>query len=236
MLPDLSTLTISNSCTKDDFKTWTDACGKGSPPRFIKWKKQSSEDKREFREAADRAENDKFSGGQYLSPYKLVDIDRMIKDRVYSIEHVLPRSKINGQAPGAAEDDPLGWVLATRSANSSRSNLPLVLWYTDDLQEGRVEINGVTHYNPPNRMKARLARKWFYIRACYGKIDDLTSPSAAQVKNRDGILANVKKTPVGAAERKMHSILIEKLGGWHNPLLEGNQYLEVAERLSFDCN
>ena len=201
---------------------WLQACGPRRP-RFQAWGSVSARGKRMFYETVNRAENDRFSAGQYDSPYTRMDIDEILKQGIWSIEHVLPRSKVNGRSPGEAENDVFGWDVATRRANSRRSNLPLVLWPTKNLDVGRVDIDGVEHFNPPEESKAALARKWVYIRATYGFIDTLDPPSTAQTKHRDSIVQLVRGERIGYAEERLVLLLSNycktMLGaGWTNPL------------------
>jgi hypothetical protein len=181
LLPDLGNLSIGcyASPTKRTlaWEAWMKACtdgnGIGSRPDVKAWKKTRAKDKQTFYNLIDRSENDRFSMGQYNTPYTGQDIDIIMQNRSWSIEHTLPRSFVNGRSPGEAEDDWLGWDVADRRANSTRSNLPLVLWKTPDLKVGKVDINGEIHFNPIDDFKARLARRWLFLRATYSEIDDI---------------------------------------------------------------
>lgn len=204
----------------DTHARWLEACG-GHLPWFKEWKRVRK-GKKTFRELANASENDRFSLGQYVTPYSRYDIDRVLREKTWSIEHVLPRSFVNGRDPGRAEDDVFGWMVATRSGNATRSNLPLVLWELDpsEFWVGVVVLeDGVTYYNPPNESKPVLARKWLYERATYGEIDQLKRPSTAQFDNRSAISA-MANSNIGYAEERLHLMLSERAGGWKNPLIE----------------
>lgn len=204
---------------------WLDACG-SRMPAFKRWKKLRGADKfRLLHHIALASEDDaRSAAGQYLGPYTEIDVDDIIAARLWSVEHVLPRSMVNGRAPGRAEDDPLGWVVATRGANSRRSNLPLVLWIDGASRVGGADDvathGGEMHYVPPERQRARLARKWLYLRATYSDLDNLSPPTAAQRARIQDIIDLARDAPVGVAEQRAHDELVRVLGGgWRNPLL-----------------
>ncbi len=158
------------------------------------------------------------AAGQYLTAYAEKDIDDVIAEHKWSVEHVLPRSMVNGSASGHAEKDPLGWVEATRRANQRRSNLPLVLWPGGG--GGRVWLEGELHYAPPEQQRARLARKWLFLRATYSVMDFIDAPSKAQLAHMQHIVDLAREGPVGIAEQNAHDALVRVLGGeWRNPLL-----------------
>lgn len=193
-------------------------------PTFKRW--GDTDEKRAFRELVDQSENDRFSIGQYNSPYTNKDVDVLIGEETYSIEHVVPRSVINSKNPGRAEDDFYGWDLADRHANSDRSNLPLVLWPLEHVSDrGRVWISGELHYNPLEEHKARLARRWIYIRCTYFLEDDIDPPSKAQQKHIKDIvkIAKTQNLTQRYAEERLHLLLSkrchEEYGvNWKNPL------------------
>ena len=143
---------------------------------------------------------DEDDGGNYLTAYEEVDIDDLGFRR--SVEHVLPRSRAGWSRQ--AKNDPLGWIEATRRANSSRGNLPLLLW--DGEAEG--------HFSPPLAQRARLARKWLFLRATYKGLDP---PSDAQMRNL-GAIFEAAKEPPGRAEVRVNEIYKRELG-WSNPLI-----------------
>ena len=97
----------------------------------------------------------------YVTPYGEKSIDQLSVAEA-SIEHVLPCSRINGERPGAAEDDPHGWVEVSSSMKELRGELPLALWPSAGESEAAasvVEIHGEAHFLPPLSQRARLARK-----------------------------------------------------------------------------
>lgn len=232
LLPNLSALSITGCYAEPDeydlaWERWIAACTAGSGyhsrPEFKRWKSVKGKEKHEFYELINRSENDRFSAGQYEGPYTGDDIDVIMETKKWSIEHVLPRSRVNGRAPGEAEEDWLGWDVADRDANSDRSNLPLVLWPTNGLPTGRVRVGGVAHYNPPEQYKARLARKWLFLRATYFEVDYLDPPSAAQKERATDIIQHVRRTPIGYAERRFQALLEQHVSKrfkttWKNPL------------------
>jgi hypothetical protein len=246
-LPDLSKLSIADAEKRDDaedrhalVREWHALCG-SRLPSWVRF--GSSAEKKAFRLLADRSENDRFSAGQYQLPYSGDDVDTMFRDRTWSIEHVLPRSLVNGRAPGAAEDDPFGWDVATRSMNSKRSNLPLVLWDAPAVPVGRVDIGGVPHFNPLAEHRDRLARRWLYLRATYAEVDALDPPSAAQRAHADAIVALVARSRLSYAEGRLHGLLEERVKEkygveWSNPLCERERdtygrALALAARIVF---
>jgi hypothetical protein len=164
---------------------------------------------------AAEADDDEVPGGDFVSVYEEEDIDDVLRERTWSVEHVVPRSHVNGAGPGDAEDDPLGWDVATRRANGERSNLPLVLWAEEE-RTGIVEIDGEVHFSPPKDQRARLARKWLFVRKTYGS--SIRPPSTAQTKRFAEILDLVRNYPVRKAEKKFHSMFKARYG-WSNPLL-----------------
>ena len=232
MLPALSLLTIGESPNVEIQKRnvtsfyarWIDACGGiDNLPKFKQWGNRSA--KRVFRELVNRSENDRFSAGQYLGSYTATDVDVMLAKKTYSIEHIVPRSYVNGRRGGRAEADFFGWDLVTRSSNSKRSNLPLVLWEDTSLPLGRVLIEGEMHYNPLEEHKPRLARRWIYIRCTYVFIDDINTPSNLQKKHILKILevAKIQNPNQRYAEQRLHGFLVdycksEYKVNWKNPL------------------
>lgn len=243
MLPDLSALTIGCGPYGDRdeaFREWSALCGTVRP-RWKRW--GNTREKTTFRVMANLSENDRFSGGQYTLPYSLDDIDKMIREETSSIEHILPRSLVNGKLPGAAEADIFGWDVCHRTLNSVRSNLPLALW-PNDMRVGVVNVGGVKHFNPPAENRDRLARRWLYVRATYQGIDHLAPPSAAQLAHADAIIEVVRASPLSYAEKRFHGLLEEYVRNayrttWGNPLCrrdapEYERALALARTLVFD--
>jgi len=215
--PDLSALHLK---PQDDVRTrWLLACG--THPNFMSWKRMRGKHKHALlHSVADAADDDESENGDYLSAYEQRDIDELLAMDLHSVEHVVPRSHVNGGDPGAAENDPIGWIVATRSANSRRSNWPLYLWPDPDssiaIADTFVRVDGEQHYVPPLEQRARLARKWLFIRATYPGI---STPSAAQTRRASKIIELAQYWPVQSAEQRVNQIYRKNLG-WGNPLLE----------------
>ena len=108
--------------------------------------------------------------------------------------------------------DPNGWVAADRGANSARSNKPLVLWPRLN------QAVALGHFRPRFEARARLARKWVYVRFQYAH--ELTDhpPSRPQQAHEDLMFAWLKLHPPTEQEMDMNDRLHAKLG-WSNPLL-----------------
>ena len=196
--------------------------------RILKpWSQWKGHDKRHVQ--------DDINSKDYRSPYTLKSVPWLRSHHKMSIEHVLPRSMINGRAPGNAENDPVGWDLADRDSNSSRSSLPLVLWRLPlrderydhrQVQGQRQLVESELHYVPPLEMRARLARKWLYVRATYAEEDTLAPPSNAQWNHRDDILRLVRETPPSAVEHKMDDAVFESFG-LCNPLVHDGSHMYI---------
>jgi hypothetical protein len=234
-LPNLARLRL---CEPDDAEDgdWFYALAGASRPKWKPWKRLRGSDKAVFRALADRSENDRYSAGQYEGPYSGVDIDVIIRQRLWSVEHIVPRSRINGRRPGVAEDDPFGWVLETRQENSRRRNYPLVLWKTGAVEPALIEVDGVVHYDFDDASKGRVARKWLYIRAVYGGVDDIDPMTEAQRRHLDEIL-EIATGRLDYAEGRYHLLLVDwvtKTFGspWQNPLL-GDDRLEILRDRRF---
>ena len=148
----------------------------------------------------------------------------------YSVEHVVPRSKIDDASD--LEADPYNWILATRSENSRRSNTPLKLWLdTPGPPNARgcfQKIDGELHYLPPSDQRARLARKWLYAHATYPH--DVDPPTVAQLRNLGKIVALVHDTPILAAEQQVANALSHMLN-YKNPLLsdDADHFYDVVD-------
>lgn len=156
---------------------------------------------------------------EYLTPYEMQDVVELLAaGDLHSVEHVLPKSYLKGRR-GVC--DPLGWISANRHANSRRSNTPLVLWKTEDEEEG-VEGGVVAgHYLPRDlRARARLARKWLFMRytyECLGEVE--TRPSREQREHRDAILSLARNEEISPTELQMNAFYRDTIG-WSNPLLD----------------
>ena len=234
-LPNLSSLSLSPRGVRD---RWLQACG--TRPKFKSWEKMRGKHKYQMlHSVAASADDDTDPDGNYVSAYEQLDIDEVIALRRWSVEHVVPRSFINGSGPGDGEDDPNGWIEATRSANSQRSNHPLYLWPDPDgtlaPPNTLVRVDGKLHYVPPREQRARLARKWLFIRATY---DDIQPPSTAQKRRASQIVALAQHSPVQPAEHRVNEHYRQTLD-WANPLLEDGAerwYTDAAWRaLVFDA-
>lgn len=206
-------------------EAWRSACGE-KRPNWTRWGSLKGKDKNELlHDVAHECSNSSGRGGVggiYVDAYDEVDIDLIIELEQWSVEHVVARSKINGSEPGDGEDDPLGWVEATRSANSRRSNHPLVLWPLppNSIPLGDfVTFHGVKHYVPPESQRARLARKWAFVRATYP--GEVSAVSAAQRENMPLIVSMMKSTQPFPSELCVNAHFRDEYG-WSNPLLEPN--------------
>ena len=171
---------------------WLAATGKSSPTSRS-WKGFKARDKRRLvHQVAQRAQT---AEQDYFTPYLKSDIDDIMEQGQWSVEHVVPRSKCQ-----AAQGDAWNFVEANRSENSARSNLPPKLWPDDpnQLQTSKFQTwEGERHYAPPADERARLARKWLYTRATYA----CTAMSRAQRTHLPEIIALAKHTPPSPTER-----------------------------------
>ena len=228
-LPNLSLLNINGQTSKRFIKVrWLSACG-ANRPNFKSWKNLTGKDKKRLMhavaaEADEDNEDDKDDkddeDGNYLTPYDEVDIDDVLGRRIWSVEHVIPRSHVISDDT-SAKNDPLGWMTATRTANSQRSNYPLMLWPDQNngqlaLPRTLVRFEGELHYVPPLEQRARIARKWMYMRATYS--GDLKPPSRAQRLYSAQIVAWAKAYPMQPAEQRVND-LYNSVFEWSNPLL-----------------
>ena len=214
-LPNLAALRLEPSIHEQ----WCEACGER--PSWRSWKNVRGKQKYALlHDVAMAADEDNVEGGGYLSVYEQLDIDDIMATNKWSVEHVIPRKHIHGSAPGPAENDPLGWEEATRLANSRRSNTPLYLWLDSDgtmaPPKTVVVVDGEAHYVPPAAQRARLARKWMFLRASYEGIDP---PSAAQRRHAADVVALAKTYPIQPAERRVNDHF-RKTYNYANPLLE----------------
>lgn len=228
-LPNLSSLLLHYSATprRGIRDMWLEACGER--PAFKSWSSMRAKDKREMlHDVAAKADDDTEPDGNYLTAYEQLDIDDLTSNN-WSVEHVVPRSHIHGRQ--LAKNDPVGWIEATRSANSRRSNYPLYLWTDTDgtiaLPNTLVRVDDELHYVPPEEQRGRLARKWLFIRASYLGIQP---PTTAQCKRAAYIVALAQHDPIHSAERRLNEDY-RNMYGWANPLLEddANQWYSNAE-------
>ena len=185
------------------------------------------EDKEELlHSVAKLADEDGSPGEDYLTAYEEIDVSELLLTHS-SVEHVVPRSKSESEA----HNDPCGMIVATRKANSRRSNHPLMLWPDPDgsiaLPISLVSFDGVRHFAPPMAHRGRLARKWLFMRATYPSIE---LPSKAQIAHLPEIVALAKMQPIFPAERRVNETYRSVLK-WANPLLEhgANQWYDSVE-------
>lgn len=215
MVPDLGRLSLRAPTPTPTELTqvradWFAATGKSS--RTSKsWKSFDARDKRRLvHQVAQRSQT---ADDDYVTPYTQTDIDDVLEEGMWSVEHVVPRSKCQ-----TAEGDPWNFIEADRRENSTRSNFPLKLWpdapnqlHTSKLQTWDDEI----HYAPPPSQRARLARKWLYARATYGCGDTISHAQRARLAS---IIALAKHTPPSLIEINVAKQL-ETLTGTRNPLI-----------------
>ena len=184
----------------------------GERPDLPSWKNVRRRKHRWLHSLAVRADG-------YESAYEDLPAEELMAQHRYSVEHVVPRSKIDDASD--LEADPYNWVMATRRANSERSNFPLKLWLNGpgDGPEPNATfeiIDGQMHYLPPKDQRARLSRKWLYSHATYPH--DVDTPSVAQLRNLGKIVSLARNTPIQKAERQVANALQDMLG-YSNPLL-----------------
>lgn len=227
-LPDLSALSpqlrdLPALSTRD---RWLVSCGNlGKLPNLQSWNSMRAKHKWELLHGV-------ASGADgYVTPYLQLPVEDVIHDGTRTVEHVLPRNAVNAREGGKAENDFNGFVVAERGANSSRGSRPLLLWPLESelWQEGdsvsvpltgyALDIQGERHFVPPLSQRARLARKWLFLRACYSVEDSIDPPSAAQTHNKNLIIAWCKSQPIYDYERAVNTAYRDTYD-WANPLLE----------------
>lgn len=214
-------------CSQDDILTqWECACGDGAPrPQFKPWSKFSREDENEaLYEHALQADS-QDGDAPYLTAYELRRLKSVLEAEAFedkeSVQRVMPPSFLNGNDPHVGEGDPNGLIVATRSANSRRSNHPLYLWPNPPNKipiSDFVQFHGVKHYVVPEVHKARIARKWLYMRATYARTGIVEPPSEAQSEHINSIVALVKHSPPSKVEKLVDQQIREKYK-WSNPLI-----------------
>ncbi len=242
LVPNLSKLPIGTRAANkyDTFRQererWLRACGNGGVfPKFKSWDSMNGADKRSaLHDIATDVDG-------YVSPYTLTEADELLEMKLHSVEHLVARINVNGSDAGLAENDPNGFVLADRHANSRRGNLPLLLWPMEDelgsstgsvsmpIPGHIVVIDGERHFVPPLSQRARLARKWLFLRASYSGVDSIAPPSEAQVKNKNLIIAFCKSQPLLPYELQMNRAYRARFG-WANPLLERDAHVWYDSR------
>lgn len=187
-----------------DTKKWAEAVG---PLKCTtQWENMRSEDK--FRLLHDMAEEADRDGKPYLTAYEDATIDDVLRNELWSVEHVVPRLRSSARAAC----DPIGWIVATRAANQRRGNRPLVLWVEEDYALGH-------HFRPPLSRRPELARKWLYMRATYPEEVPPLSRQQDAMFNKIVVLA--KHFPPSEVEKRVNAQLRE-LVGHGNPLVDGD--------------
>lgn len=195
-------------------EAWRRACSRGDKsvgalPALPTWGSMDADDKYDYLYALALG----IEG--YTAPYTGKSVAALRRTRQHSVEHVLPRSFFKDPKHAVGPRDPNGWVVADRTANSTRGNAPLTLW-------PRINQSvALRHYRPPFDQRARLARKWLYMRYQYRDELDLAAhpPSRAQRLKRALIFAWVRMNPPSEEEIDMNDAIHEELG-WSNPLLD----------------
>lgn len=214
----------------DDVRAaWFSATGK-TWKTSRSWKGFDAQDKRRLlHDVARRAQTEE---DDYYTPYREMSMNKVTEKRVWSVEHVVPRSLCQ-----MAQGDPWNFIEAVRSENSARSNLPLKLWPdgSDQLSISKFQTwSGEKHYAPPPHQRARLARKWLYTRATYGCLP----MSNAQREHLSEIIALARHTPPDVIEVNVAKQL-ETLTGTRNPLILDNKperwYDNVSWRALVGC-
>lgn len=208
-LPFLNLATGDNTLKESATRIWLRAVGER--PDLPSWKNVRRRKHMWLHKLAVDAEG-------YESAYEELPAAELMRQQRYSVEHVVPRSKIDDASD--LEADPYNWIMATRKSNSERSNYFLKLWPDGPLRPKGGEpfemINGQQHYLPPADQRARLARKWLYAHATYPH--DIDPPSVAQLRNLNAIVKLAHSAPILAAEQQVADAL-HKLLGYQNPLL-----------------
>jgi len=200
--------TKDNRYQKATYDAWIRACmdkGTSDPPHIPVWKNVSS--RRKFKLLHDPAKR----ATDYVSAYKEVDVETLIDENEYSVEHVLPKSYAKGKSRSDASGDFNNWVEADRDENSKRGNRPLQLW---------PDSKGIslTHYRPPENQRARLARKWLFARATYA-YENLRPPTDQQLQHMNDIIAYAKTSDPEEYEYEMNEFY-KDTEQWSNPLLD----------------
>ena len=232
-LPDLSALSVGKTRKQAldrelirERQRWLVACGHhGQIPNLKSWNSMGAKDKWELvHSVANDADG-------YVTPYLELPIAVVLEDGTRTVEHVLPRITVNGKHGGKAENDYNGFAVAEERANARRGSLQLLLWpigselkqegtsFTVPISGYTVYLQGEKHFVPPLSQRARLARKWLFLRACYSTEDSISPPSAAQIANKNLIISMCKTQPVFEYEREVNQTYRERYG-WANPLLE----------------
>lgn len=222
-LPSLLRLNVP-TCPQDLEATrerWLEAVGLANVD-LKSWKSWTSKEKHELvHEIARDAQRPRED---FFSVYEEKDVDNIMRDREWSVEHVWPRSKCP-----EAEGDVLNMTVATRAANSRRSNLPLVLWRDEGLPTRDTDVytfEGVKHFVPPPAQRARLARKWLCTRATHACAAPMSSK---QREKLTAIVLLAKFDKPSDIERRV-SEAVYAATGLRNPLV-----LDEEPERWYDC-
>lgn len=207
-LPFLSLSAVGETATR----RWLRAVGER--PDLPSWKRVGRRKHAWLNDLALAADN-------YESVYEEAPAKKLMAQDRHSVEHVVPRSKIDDASD--AEADPHAWVMASRKANARRSSYPLKLWPDapwEVVAENSFQfIHGEMHYVPPADQRARLARKFLYAHATYPH--DTDTPSVAQLCHLRQIVQLVHDCPIQQPEQQVADALSDLLG-YCNPLLTQN--------------
>ena len=194
-------------------EAWRRACSRGDKsvgalPPLPTWGSMDADDKYDYLYALALG----IEG--YTAPYTGKSVSTLRRTHQHSVEHVLPRSFFKDPKGAVGPRDPNGWVVADRTANSTRGNAPLTLW-------PRINPSvALRHYRPPFDQRARLARKWLYMRYQYrDELDPAHLPSKPQRLKRALIFAWARMNAPSEEEMEMNDAIHEKIG-WSNPLLD----------------
>lgn len=187
------------------------------------WHRWSASDKRRL--VHDVARNAQGARDNFVTVYEEKALEDVFVYEEWSVEHVVPQSKCP-----SAQGDVLNMTEATRSANSRRGNLPLVLWREDngptrDDAEFRT-FDGIRHFAPPPQQRARLARKWLCVRASHACAAPMSTMQHRMLRE---IIAVAKTHPPSAVEVRVAMEVLFKTG-LRNPLVLGEN---VAQW--YDC-
>lgn len=149
-----------------------------------------------------------------------------------SIEHIVPKARFTTglmvranntdlqQRAAYGPNDPNGWMLERAGTNTLREDWPLSFSYLG------------ANWRVPGSERGRVARKWLYMQATYGPLQDELRPpppvgqsrpyyaiTPDQLANRTVILEAARSSPITLEEAEADS-LMRRTYGWGNPLLD----------------
>ena len=193
------------------------------------WKGFDAQDKRRLlHDVARRAQTEEQD---YYTPYREMSMNEVTEKQVWSVEHVVPRSKCQ-----MAQGDPWNFIEAVRSENSARSNLPLKLWpdESDQLATSKFQTwSGEQHYAPPQ--PAGAPRTQVAVHPRHVRLPaNVASPAGASSGHRCA-------RPAHAARRHRGNVAkqLETITGLRNPLILDSAperwYDDVAWRALVGC-